>query len=254
MKFIPGGKLLPGDWVEEAKLLLFIKMEVTNRPLKKGKRLSEAKKKRQREDKVHGEKKRKQLGGAVTIEREEEDIELLDENIIFEGDDDNIQPPVVLMYNSVRGYVSAIHELWSHQTSQGLHQAPEAHRVAIKALETSLVRGEHLRCRKEYIDRGVGTMRDGYLQRQIPDPTHQIWSLAFGEKAIEQSFRTLVDFLFGNTMLLRLRNRLPMEIPDLFLMPLPKEGVRGNGWCLVCVMDQGKYLIINTLLFLLIIF
>lgn len=110
---------------------------------------------------MHGEKKRKQLRGAVTIEREEKDIELLDENIIFEGDDDNIQPPVVLMYNSVRGYVSAIHELWSHQTSQGLHQAPEPHRVAIKALETSLVRREHLHRRKEYTDHGVGTMRDG---------------------------------------------------------------------------------------------
>jgi hypothetical protein len=23
-------------------------------------------------------------------------------------------------------------------------------------------------------------------------------------------------------------------------MPLPKEGTRGDGWCLVAVMDQGK--------------
>lgn len=28
--------------------------------------------------------------------------------------------------------------------------------------------------------RGVGTMRDGYLQRQIPNLTHSVWSLAFG--------------------------------------------------------------------------
>lgn len=89
------------------------------------------------------------------------------------------------MYNSVRGYVSAIHELWSHQTSQGIYQAPEPHRVAIKALKTSLIRGEHIRRRKKYTDCGIGTMRDGYLQRQIPDLIHQIWSLAFGEKAIE---------------------------------------------------------------------
>lgn len=58
MKFIPGGKLLPGMWVEEAKLLLFIKMEVTNRCLKKGKRLDEAKRKRQAEKKrMEGRKK-----------------------------------------------------------------------------------------------------------------------------------------------------------------------------------------------------
>ena len=41
-------------------------------------------------------------------------------------------------------------------------------------------------------------------------------------------------------MLLRLSNRLPMELADLFLMPLPKEGTRGDGWCLVAVMDRGK--------------
>lgn len=188
------------------------------------------------------------------MERDEEDVGLLDESITFEGDDDNVQPPVVFMYNLLRGYVSAIHELWSHQTSQGLRQASEPHRVAIKALETSLVRGEHMRRRKEYTDCGVGTLRDGYLQRQIPDFIHQIWSLAFGEKAIELSFRTPVDFLFGNTMFLRLNNRLLMELPNLFLIPLPKEDVRGNGWCLVCVMNQGKYIIFFALLFLFIIF
>jgi hypothetical protein len=41
-------------------------------------------------------------------------------------------------------------------------------------------------------------------------------------------------------MLMRLSNRLPMELADLFLMPLPKEGPRGDGWCLVAIMDQGK--------------
>jgi hypothetical protein len=41
-------------------------------------------------------------------------------------------------------------------------------------------------------------------------------------------------------MLLRLSNRLPMELLDLFLMPLPNEGLKGQGWCLVTVMDQGK--------------
>lgn len=138
---------------------------------------------------------------------------------------------------------SAIHELWSHQTSQGLHQGPEHHRTTIKALEASLVRSEHTCQRKEYTDHGVGNMRDGYLQRQIPGLPHQVWSLVFGEKAIGQSFRTLVDFLFGNTMLLWLSDRLRMELPDLFLTLLPKKCVRGNGWCLACVMDQGKYVI-----------
>ncbi len=254
MNFLPDDKLLPCDWVEEAKILLFIKMEVTNGLPKKRKRLNEAKRKRQEEEKAHEKKKKKQLGGAVMVERNEEHVGLLDESIIFEVDDDNVQTPIVMMYNSVRGYVSSIYGFWSHQISHGIHQAPQPHRVVIKALETSIVHGEYICRRKEYTDRGIGTMRDGYLQRQIPDFTHQVWFLAFGEKAIEQSFWTLVDFLFGNTMLLRLSNRLPMEVPDLFLMPLPKEGGGSNRWCLVCVMDQGKYIIFFALLFLFIIF
>jgi hypothetical protein len=41
-------------------------------------------------------------------------------------------------------------------------------------------------------------------------------------------------------MLMRLSNRLLIELTDLFLMPLPKEGPRGDGWCLVAIIDQGK--------------
>lgn len=70
------------------------------------------------------------------------------EGLLMEGDDDDLQPPIILMYNTVRGYVSTIHELLAHQVSKGLHQAPEPHRVAIKALEISPVRGEHERRRK----------------------------------------------------------------------------------------------------------
>ena len=76
MNFLPGGKLLPGNWVEEAKLLFFIKMEVTNRPLKK-------KKNPLMRQKEKDKKKKKQLGGAVMVEGNEEHLRLLDESIIF---------------------------------------------------------------------------------------------------------------------------------------------------------------------------
>lgn len=70
----------------------------------------------------------------------------------------------------VRDYVSAIHGLLAHQVSEGLHQAPEPHRVAIKALKISLVRGEHERRRKEYTiercrdnERGICSVRSNLL-------------------------------------------------------------------------------------------
>lgn len=78
------------------------------------------------------------------------------------------------MYNTVRGYVSTVKELWSYQTSQGLHNAPQPKRVAIKALETSIVRGEHARRREEFTDRGISTFRDGYIAFQIPNLNRQV--------------------------------------------------------------------------------
>ncbi len=114
MNFLPGGKLLHGDWVEEAKLLFFIKMEVTSRSPKKEKRLNEAKRKMQETDRKLSFKKKKRIDGTLEVQRTEQDIEALDNKVIFEGNDDNVQPPVVLMYNSVREYISAIHQIWSH--------------------------------------------------------------------------------------------------------------------------------------------
>jgi hypothetical protein len=57
--------------------------------------------------------------------------------------------------------------------------------------------------------------------------------------SIEQSLRTLVDFLLGNSMLLRQSNCLPLELTDLCAMPLPKEG-QGT-WCLVAALHKGKH-------------
>jgi hypothetical protein len=48
-------------------------------------------------------------------------------------------------------------------------------------------------------------------------------------------------------MLLRQSNRLPLELPDLFAMDLPKEGQKGKGWCFVVVMDQGMYHLLSCL-------
>jgi hypothetical protein len=122
----------------------------------------------------------------------------------------------------------------------GLHSADRPQRVALTALKTAIVRGEHQRRRDEFVDRGLATIRDGYTASQIPDLTRKVWQQSLGANCIDQQFRTQLCFLFGNSMLLRLSNRLPMELPDLFSMPLPREGPKGDGWCLVTVMDQGK--------------
>lgn len=233
--FSPGGPYLPADWVDENKLLLFIKEEVASRAPRKGNRLREEKE-RKRKAGLQGQNqppKRRRGNDTLAVDASN--------HLIVEGEDDDEQSELVLMYNTVRGYVSAIKELWAYQTSQGLHDAPEPKRVALKALELSIIRGEHARCREESTDRGVSKSSDGYLASQIPDLHRQVWSESLGKGTVEQALRTQVDFLLGNSMLLRPNNRLPMELADLFLMPLPKEGTNNSsGWCLVAVIDQGK--------------
>jgi hypothetical protein len=49
---------------------------------------------------------------------------------INDGDED--ASDLVLQYNTVRSYISAINELWEHQTAHKLHSAPRPYRVAIK--------------------------------------------------------------------------------------------------------------------------
>jgi hypothetical protein len=239
---------LPGDWVDEGKLLLFIREEVASRPPRRGRRLV-AEKKRRAEDRVQGQEKRRKKRGKVWIGAREEEGDGADDVDDGESDGDSDggdrggeRSSLFLMYNTVRGYVSAVNELWKVQTSQGLHNSPMPVNVALNALKTSVVRREHHRRREEFADRGESTIQDGYTVAQIPQVHDKVWSLEVGgERAVEQALRTKVDFLFGNSMLLRSSNRLPMELPDLFSVDLPREGVNGSGWAFVTVMDQGKY-------------
>lgn len=214
MNFRAGGEYLPHDWVDEGKLLLFIKDRVAGRAPRKGSRLT-------------AEKKRKAREGAIWT--------------AVDSGDEEPGSELRLMYNSVRGYVSAIMELWKHQVAEKKHSSPSPHNVAVKALQTSVARGQHQRRREEFEDRGLCTIKDGYTAKQIPDMTRAVWRNALGPRAPEQSFRTNLDFLLGHAMLLRQGNRLALELPDLFSMDLPREGQRGQTWCFVVVLDHGKY-------------
>ncbi|RYP11923.1 hypothetical protein DL767_011215 [Monosporascus sp. MG133] len=174
--FPPGGEFLPGDWVDEGKLLLFIKEEVAPRAPRKGIRLVEEKKRKKEAAAAAAattttttttkrpSKRRKGVAGAAGVAAE------TNSHLIVEGEDDIEQSELVLMYNTVRGYVSAIKELWAYQTSQGLHNAPQPKRVALKALETSIIRGEHARRREEFTDRGISAETAGTLSTRWEAP------------------------------------------------------------------------------------
>jgi len=94
---------------------------------------------------------------------------------ILEGDDDKSCSDLVLMYNTVRGYCSAINELWAYQTSLGLHLANRPQRVAMIALKTSITRGQHQYRQAKFEDWDLAIIRDGYTALQIPDLTRKVW-------------------------------------------------------------------------------
>ena len=82
--FPPGGKYLPRDWVDEGKLLLFIKEEVAARAPRKGARLVDERKRKAiaaaQGQPVKPSKRRKGANGrAVNIES----------HLIVEGEDDD---------------------------------------------------------------------------------------------------------------------------------------------------------------------
>ena len=133
---MPGGKHLPGDYVNERKLLLFISEQVVTRTSRTGRRL-EIDKKRKAQAKEKSCKKKK----TNITSRANEEIEGTNEEDISEylSSGDETSSPIILKYNTVRSYVSAINELWAHQTSRGLHAAPRPQGVALAALKQSLI-------------------------------------------------------------------------------------------------------------------
>ena len=166
--------------MDEGKLLLFIHEEVVNRPPRTGTRLK-AEKKRKAQDELEARKRRKgdaesRAGGGGSGEGGESAAtaaaaaaeEGAAENPSW--GDETFSSPLLLKYNTVRGYVSAVNELWMLQHSKGVHSAPRPQGVAMAALKSSIVRQQHARSRRELTDRGVGTIKDGYTASQNPRP------------------------------------------------------------------------------------
>ena len=214
------GSPLPGDLVDEGKLLLFM-TAIAKRAPRTGKRLA-------------AEQKRQAAAAAAADESDYYEPDLDGDGFIFSR--------LKLQYNSVRGYISAIQRLYEEQKTRGQNPAPRPQGIALKALKENILRQTWSRKRSERGDYGEGTIKDSYMPSQILDHTTTVWR---ERKAIGCAFRTQVDFLLGNHMLLRLSNRLPIELPDCFCLDLQNEGVQRSEdaaptKALVILMRQGK--------------
>jgi hypothetical protein len=131
--------------------------------------------------------------------------------------------------------------LYDQQVALRINPAPKPQRLGVKCLAKSLLRTKWYKKRQELADKGEGTIKDIYLPSQIPDHHNAVWQ----HKNPAIAFRTHVDFLFGNHILLRSNNRLALELPDLFVIYMPNEGIKENvgdefTMALTALMNQGK--------------
>lgn len=247
------GRALPGHLVDEGKLVLFLDEEIASRAPKRGKRRKAETERVKAEGKRKERKKRKTespsssagvtdvivVGGGPAGDPEpDSDLDDLDDL----GPDSTVGTSALrLQYNTVWLYCTAIINLYAQQKTRGENPAPHPNGLAKKALMRHILREAASHSRKEWADRILNTIKDGYSPAKIPDHTAAAWRLS----DVNSGFRTNVDFLFGNHMLLRSSNRLALELADCFCLDLPKEGIKTEAGgvptkAFVVLMNQGK--------------
>lgn len=224
------GQTLPGDLVDEGKLLLFMRDEVVNRAPKTGKRLAAERKRKAAQLAAGGPAQKKQrrqgsFGPFSHTSQTNPDGNLLEEEQ-EEGEEeeeeegDTFHSELKLQYNSIRGYISAIQKLFEEQQNEGMNPAPRPQGLLLKTLKQGVLRQVYERHRAEFADMGEGTLRPAHIARHS-DAAWRHRNPAIG-------LRTNVDFLLGNHMLLRSGNRRPLELADCFCLGLPNEGVKDS--------------------------
>ena len=92
------------------------------------------------------------------------------------------------------------------------HQSPSEDSVRdyLKVLQ----RGDALRDREQFPDKGRDTLLDGYTEDKFESVCRELW--VRGDSSPECYFRTLLDILLGHYMLTRGGDRRSAEISDLF--------------------------------------
>lgn len=127
-----------------------------------------------------------------------------------------------LSWRSVRGYVTAIMDLYRVQKAIGMnsHQSPREDNVReyLKVLQ----RRDAQRDKEHFADKSRDTPLDGYTEDEFESVCRELWSR--GHSSPECYFRTLVDILLGHYMLTRGDDRRSAEISDLFTFEFKDEG------------------------------
>ncbi|POM71737.1 Hypothetical protein PHPALM_11653 [Phytophthora palmivora] len=155
--------------------------------------------------------------------------EVVDRKIRVKGSDRKVGASTVEMY------VNAISDLYSDQQSRGSNAHPHPRNSLIKALLGSLKREKHEKNKREYADRGVGSLLDGYCT------TNELVSISgyYMNLNTGSDLRSRMSHFLCHSCLLRGESARNLELPDLVSVVLENEGFT-ECRALVMVMGQGK--------------
>ena len=151
--------------------------------------------------------------------------------------DGTIGPQKIISKATVNAYVAAIVDLWRSQCKRRINSNPHPVDHDVKQLLKNVGYGENKTKKDNYVDRGIGTLLDGYTSvDQLRKITNYFWSRTsdFGP-----ALRNLTAFLLSNFAILRGENARAMELPDMHSISLSNEGP-SDCHALVLVLRQGK--------------
>jgi hypothetical protein len=170
-------KPLPGDLVDEGKLLFFMQSQVLCRAPKRGRRAGKQKV-------AEKAAKRRKLSpeGEIIVsirpihelisdrEDNENDSDGNDNNNSNNNNDNDKdvgKTRLQLQYNTIRSYLSTVEKLYEWSKSLGMNPAPWLDGIMFKVLLKSILSTKAFKRQKEYTDYGAGISKDSYLPSQI---------------------------------------------------------------------------------------
>ena len=159
----------------------------------------------------------------------------------LESDEDEDQDPQTLKYNSIRGYKTALIDLWSYQVSRGQHSRPHPNGNALRSIMKDSSRNQHIKKKLAFEDRGRGTVADGYDELALRRIMEEFWKQSHSAKppVLGGNLRGRLDYLFGHLLLARGESRRFAELPDLQLLMFDNEGPTPCP-ALLYIMNNGK--------------
>jgi hypothetical protein len=128
-----------------------------------------------------------------------------------------------LSWRSVRGYVTALTDLYRTQKAMGMNSHASPRKDSVREYLKTLQRRDTQREKEQFADKGRDTLLDGYTEDEFESVCHELWAKGAASSP-ECHFRTLVDILLGHYMLTRGGDRRAAEISDLFTFEFKGEG------------------------------